>query len=65
VTGRPTFPPSPIRILRYDSASDELTRLERLIEKRFEPLSHELLARVTQGALDSPQTPDKVKAALK
>src|ERR1700688_4004754 len=22
-----TFPPSPIRILRYDSASDELTRL--------------------------------------
>jgi hypothetical protein len=27
-TGRPTFPPSPIRILHYDSASDELTGLE-------------------------------------
>jgi len=27
-SARPTFPPSPIRILRYDSASDELTRLD-------------------------------------
>jgi hypothetical protein len=56
--------------VRYDQAQicqagPQLEALERLIEKRFEPFSKELLARVKQGALDSPQTPDKVKAALK
>ena len=33
--------------------------------KRFEPLSAGLLARVKKGALDSPQTPDKIKALLR
>jgi hypothetical protein len=56
--------------VRYDQtqicrAGPQLDALERLIEKRFEPLNDELLARVKQGALDSPQTPDKVKVALK
>jgi hypothetical protein len=56
--------------VRYDQAQicqagPQLEALERLIEKRFEPLSKDLLARVKQGALDSPQTPDKVKAALR
>jgi hypothetical protein len=56
--------------VRYDQAQicqagPQLEALERLIEKRFEPLSEGLLARVRQGALASPQTPDKVKAALK
>jgi hypothetical protein len=56
--------------VRYDQtqicrAGAQLEALERLIEKRFEPLKDELLARVKQGALDSPQTPDKVKLALK
>jgi hypothetical protein len=55
--------------VRYDQAQicqagPQLEALERLIEKRFEPLSDELLTRVRRGALDSPQTPDKVKAAL-
>src|ERR1700676_3514750 len=30
-TERPAFPASPIRILRYDSTSDELTRLEEVL----------------------------------
>jgi hypothetical protein len=56
--------------VRYDQAQicqegPALDALERLIEKRFEPLSNDLLARVRQGALDSLQTPDKVKTALK
>lgn len=56
--------------VRYDQAlicesGPALEALERSIEKRFEPLSKELLARVIKGALDSPQTPDKVKQALR
>jgi hypothetical protein len=56
--------------VRYDQAQiclagPQLDALERLIEMRFEPLSDELLKRVKQGALDSPQTPDKIKSVLK
>jgi hypothetical protein len=57
-------------IVRYDQCQhlcteEGLKALERLIWKRFEPLSAELLARIIQGALNSPQTPDKIKALLK
>jgi hypothetical protein len=56
-------------VMRYDQAhvcsGDGLAALERLIMKRFEPLSAGLLARVKKGALDSPQTPDKIKALLR
>lgn len=57
-------------VLRYDqayvcSAETGVAALERLITRRFEPLKPELLARIVQGALDSPQTPDKIKTLLK
>jgi hypothetical protein len=56
-------------VLRYDQAhvcsGEGLAALERLIMKRFEPLGADLLARVIRGALDSPQTPDKIKALLR
>jgi hypothetical protein len=56
--------------VRYDQAQiceagPALEALERSIERKFEPLSAELLTRVRKGALDSPQTPDKIKTALK
>jgi hypothetical protein len=55
--------------VRYDQAylcaGDGIQALERIIVKRFEPLSAALLQRVRQGALDSPQTPDKIKTALR
>jgi hypothetical protein len=56
--------------VRYDQAQvcfagPQLDALERLIERKFEPLSKQLLARIKQGALDSQQTPDKIKAQLK
>ena len=43
---------------------DALAALERLITSRKEPLSPELLARIRQGALDSPRTSPKIKQAL-
>ncbi len=57
-------------VVRYDEcvhlcSEEGLKALERSIWKRFEPLDAELLARVIQGALDSPQTTDKIKALLK
>jgi hypothetical protein len=57
-------------VVRYDraeicAAGMALEALERCVEKKFEPLKAELLARVKQGALDSPQTPDKVKNVLR
>ncbi|HEY4839585.1 MAG TPA: hypothetical protein VIH72_13305 [Candidatus Acidoferrales bacterium] len=55
--------------VRYDQTyfcSDAgLQALERDIVKRFEPLSAALLQKVRRGALDSPQTPDKIKNALR
>ena len=55
--------------VRYDQTyfcSDAgLQALERDVVKRFEPLSAALLQKVRQGALDSPQTPDKIKNALR
>lgn len=41
-----------------------LESLKKLIESHKPPLSAELLARIRQGALDSPRTPDKIKDAL-
>ena len=57
-------------VVRYDqvyvcSAGTALQALESLITRRLEPLSADLLQRVKEGALDSPQTPDKIKAILK
>ena len=57
-------------VVRYDRAEIcavgmALDALERCVEKKFEPLKAELLARVKKGALDSPQTPDKVKNVLR
>jgi hypothetical protein len=49
----------------FDCSEGGLKLLERSIIRRYRPLSPELLARVRQGALDSPQTPDKIKALLK
>lgn len=55
-------------VVRYDAvqhcSGDALAALERCIVKRFAPVSAELLARIRQGALDSPQTPDYIKALL-
>lgn len=55
--------------VRYDQAyhccGDGVAAFERLIMRRFEPLSEALFTRVRRGALDSPQTPDKVKALLR
>jgi len=57
-------------VVRYDAVQIcedgvQLEALERVIEKKFEAVSKELLDRIRQGALDSPQTPDKVKEILK
>jgi hypothetical protein len=49
----------------YQCSGDGLAALERTIVKRFESLSPALLARIKKGALDSPQTPDKIKALLR
>ena|ERR1700737_4169877 len=54
--------------VRYDQAyiccGDGLDALERIIVKHYEPLKADILERVRKGAFDSPQTPDKIKAAL-
>jgi hypothetical protein len=57
-------------VVRYSAAQiccegQQLDALERCIEKKFDPVSPDLLKRIIQGALNSPQTPDKVKNALK
>ena len=56
-------------MVRYDQAyfcsGEGIAALERIIVKRFEPLSDTLLKKVRKGALDSPQTPDKIKNALR
>lgn len=49
----------------YQCSGDGLKALERTIVKRLECLSATLLKRVRQGALDSPETHDKIKALLK
>jgi len=47
------------------SAGDQLAAFERQIRKPFEPLSDALLARMRQGAIDSIETPDVVKNAIR
>ena len=56
-------------VVRYDqiivyAPGQQLEALGRLIAKRFEPLSPELLERVKRGALNSPQTAEKIKQLL-
>lgn len=53
------------RQAEYCEAGTAVEALERLIESRKQPLSPELLAKMRQGALDSPRTSDKIKAALR
>ncbi len=43
---------------------DQMGALERQISSRKAPLSADLLARVRQGALDSPHTPEYIKDLL-
>jgi hypothetical protein len=55
--------------VRYDQAvlcetGDALDALERSIHKKLDPLSPDLLKKVRQGALDSPQTSLKIKNLL-
>jgi hypothetical protein len=56
-------------IVRYDQAhicpAANLASLEGSIIRKLEPLSDELLARIQQGALSSPQTPDKIKKLIR
>jgi hypothetical protein len=49
----------------HSEEGEGLKALEASIIKRFKPLSQELLARICQGALDSPQTADKIQTLLK
>jgi hypothetical protein len=49
----------------YCETETQIEALERQIESRKEPLSVELLARLRQGALDSPHTPEYIKELLK
>ena len=67
--GEHEFFVEPESAVRYDQvhncSGEGLAALERMIMKRLAPLSAELLARVRKGALDSPQTPDKMKEMLK
>lgn len=56
-------------VVRYDQAhicaADRVQFLESVITRHLEPLSGNLLARIRQGALNSPQTPEKIKTALR
>lgn len=56
-------------IVRYDQAhicpAERLENLRRVITRNMEPLPPELLARIRQGAIDSPQTPDFIKNCLR
>jgi hypothetical protein len=47
------------------AVGEQLEAFERQIRKPFEPLSDGLLTRIKEGALVSPETPDKIKALLK
>lgn len=51
--------------IQHCTAGEALEALERCIEKRFEPVSEELLNRVREGALNSPQTSDIIKHLLR
>lgn len=56
-------------VVKYDQAhqcpaGSGVAAFESLM-KRCDPLSAELFKRVFQGALDSPQTPDKIKNILR
>jgi len=55
--------------VRYDQAyicpADRIANLEGVITKKLDALSKELLARILQGALDSPQTPPAIKEHLR
>jgi hypothetical protein len=55
--------------IRYDQAyictADHIGNLNGVITKQLEALSQALLARIRQGALDSPQTPDPIKERLR
>jgi hypothetical protein len=53
------------RQAQYCESGTAVEALERLIDSRKQPLSPELLARIRQGALDSPRTSDKIKDALR
>jgi hypothetical protein len=54
---------------RYDQIhvcpADRMDALQSSISKQLQPFSDSLLERVRQGALASPQTPDKYKAILR
>lgn len=56
-------------VVKYDQAyvcpPDRIINLKNVITKNLENLSNSLLARIRQGALDSPQTPDAIKELLK
>ncbi len=56
-------------VIRYDQAyvcpADRVENLMRLIIRMREPLDATLLRRILQGAIASPQTPDKIKAVLR
>lgn len=55
--------------IRFDQAYicpvDRIGNLESIITRKMEPLSPDLLERIRQGALDSPQTPDIIKQRLR
>jgi hypothetical protein len=56
-------------VVRYDQAYvckfDRILNLEGVIIKKLAPLGDALLARIRQGALDSPQTSDEIKNLLR
>lgn len=52
------------RKAHHCGAGTPFESLQRLIESHKPPLNSALLARIRQGALDSPLTPDKIKQAL-
>lgn len=55
--------------VRFDQAhvcpADRIVNLQGVIVRNLAPLSAALLARIRQGALDSPQTSDEVKELLR
>jgi hypothetical protein len=55
--------------VRYDQAyqcpEDRIVNLNGVITKRLPPLSANLLTRIRQGALDSSQTPPRIKELLR
>ena len=55
--------------IRYDQAyictAEHIGNLRGVITRQLDALSRELLARIRQGALDSPQTPEAIKERLR